>query len=170
MSDDASLGGTYNPSLFSSTMEQGSLSAELKMRTSSLDSDKGTQTGRLYSSFNAPAANESFLAFCTEVLQYNHEDEDDKMAKVARDAALATAQSAYANVPNRWMSPRVATDGGGGVRLTWKFADKELRAIFPADVARMQYLYKEKGEEHSMIPNFTWATLCSQLEWLFSNK
>ena len=151
-------------------MELGSLAAELKMRTSSLDSDKGTQTGRPYSSFIAPSAKESFLAFCTEVLQFDHEDEDDQMATNARDAALALAQSAYANVPNRWTSPRVASDGGGGVRLTWKSGNKELRAVFPAQAGRMQYLYKEQGQEHSMISNFTSTTLCLEFDWLLSTK
>jgi hypothetical protein len=117
-----------------------------------------------------PAAKESFLAFCTEVLQYNKEDEDDQIAESAGAAALAVAQSAFVKVPNRWRAPRVATDGGGGVRLTWKSGGKELRAVFPADIRRMQYLYREQGEEHLMFPNFTAATLCIQFEWLLSNK
>src|SRR6202041_1824651 len=99
-------------SLFSSTMEQGSLPVELSRRTSSLDSDKVTEPGRRWFSWDSPAAKESFLAFCTEVLQYNNEDEDDQIASNARDAALAIAESAYASVPNKWRSPRVATDGG----------------------------------------------------------
>ena len=167
---EVSSPGIYQPSLFSSTMEQGSLPVELSRRTSSLDSDKITESGRHWSSWVPPAAKESFLAFCTAVLQHNNEDEDDQIAENARDAALAIAQSAYAGVPNKWRSPRVATDGGGGVRLTWRSEDRELRAVFPADARRTQYLYKEHGEKHWMFRNFTAATLCSQLEWLLSNK
>ena len=170
MSVAVSSAGTYQPSLFSSTIEQGSLPVELSRRTSSLDSDKVTETGRHWFSWASPAAKESFLAFCTEVLQYNNEDEDDQIAQNARDAALAIAQSAYASVPNKWSSPRVATDGGGGVRLTWRSGEKELRAVFPADERRMQYLYVEHGEKHSMIRNFTAATLCNQFDWLLSKR
>jgi hypothetical protein len=151
-------------------MEQGSLPVEISRRTSSLDSDKVTQTGRSWFSWASPGTKESFLAFFTEVLQYNKEDEDDQIAQYARDAALAIAESVYAKMPNRWRTPRVATDGGGGVRLTWKLGDKELRAVFPADARRMQYLYVEHGENHSMIRNFTAATLCNQFEELFSKR
>jgi hypothetical protein len=160
----------YQPSLFSSTMEQGSLPAELSRRTSSLDSDKATHTVRSWFSWTRPAAKESFVAFCTEILQFNNEDEDDQIAQSARDAALIIAESAYAKIPNKWRAPRIATDGGGGVRLTWKSGEKQLRAVFPADARRMRYLYMEQGENHSMIPNFTSATLCYQFDWLLSNK
>jgi len=169
MSVEVFLTGTYQPSLSpSSTMEQGSLPVELSRRTSSLDSDKVTEQGRTWFSWASPAAKESFLAFCTMVLQYNNEDEDDQIAENARDAALALAQSAYANAPNKWSSPRVATDGGGGVRLTWRSGEKELRAVFPADARRTHYLFKEHGEEHSIIRNFTSATLSNEFEWLIS--
>jgi hypothetical protein len=151
-------------------MEQGSLPIELERRTSSLDSDKVTQPGKSWFSWTSPAATESFHAFCTDVLQYNNEDEDDQIATNARDAAIAIAMSAYAKVPNRWRAPRVATDGGGGVRLTWRSGEKELRAVFPADARRMQYLYIERGDWHSMIKNFTAATLCNQFEWLLSKR
>jgi len=55
-----------------------------------------------------------FPRFLHIVLQYNDEDEDDQIAKNARDAALAIAQGAYARVPNKWSSPRVATMAGWG--------------------------------------------------------
>jgi len=161
---------TYQPSLFSSTMEQGSLLLELSRRTSSLDSDKVTQTGPPWSSWALSNDKESFLDFCTEVLQYNKEDEDDQIAPNSRDEALEITEITYSRAPNMWRTPRVATDGGGGVRLTWRLREKEIRAVFPADAQRMKYLYIEQGTEHSMIPNFTAATLCSQFDWLLSNK
>jgi hypothetical protein len=160
---------TYQPSLFSSTVEQGSLPVELSRRTSSLDSDKVTDEGRRWPTWEGSLApKESFLAFCTEVLQYNKEDEDDQISRNAGDAALSIAQSAYATASNKWRSPRVATDGGGGVRLTWRSGEKELRAVFPAEAGRKRYLYVEHGEKHSMIRSFTAATLCDKFDWLFS--
>jgi hypothetical protein len=160
--------GTYQPSWFHYTMEQGSLPVELSSSTSSLESDKEPQEGRPWFSWASPATKESFLAFCTELLQFNNEDQDDQLATSARDAALAVAQSAYSQLPNKWRTPWIATDGGGGVRLTWTSREKELRAVFPSDPRRLRYLYAEDADWHQMIKNFTAATLCSQFEWLLS--
>jgi len=159
--------GTYQPSLFSSTMEQGSLPVELLSRTSSLESDKVPQEGRPWFTWASPTPKESFLAFCTELLQFNHDDEDDQIAPSARDAALAVVEGAYSKLPNKWRAPWITTDGGGGVRLTWTSRAREIRAVFPSDPRRLQYLYLEDGDWHQMIRNFTAATLCSQFEWLF---
>jgi hypothetical protein len=164
----AHAAGTYQPSLYASTMEVGSLPVDLSRRTSRLDSDKSTEAGQAWTSWDSPSPPESFHAFCTEVLQYNKEDEDDQIAQNARDAALTLTLNTYASVPNKWRSPRIATDGGGGVRLTWKSGDKEMRAVFPASSRRAHYLYSEQGEGHSMIPNFTAATLSQKLDWLLS--
>lgn len=172
MSAGIRAAGTYQPSLFSSTMEQGSLPVELSSRTSSLDTDKVPQKGRTWFSWALPAAKESFLSFCTEILQYNQEEEneDDQIAQSARDAALTIAESVFSKLPNKWRTPRIATDGGGGVRLTWRSGEKELRAVFPTDQGRAQYLYLEHAETHRLIRNFTAATLCDQFEWLFAKQ
>lgn len=170
MSGSTPAAGTYQPCLFSSTMEQGSLPVELSSRTSSLETDKVPQDGRPWFSWASPAAKGSFLAFCTELLQFNHEDEDDQIATSARDAALAVAESAYSRLLNKWKAPWIATDGGGGVRLTWMSGEKEIRAVFPSDPQRLRYLYVEDGNGHLMIRNFTAATLCSQFERLFSKR
>lgn len=160
---------TYDPSLSSSTMEQGSLPAELLRRTSSLESDKGSQIRRWSSPLVPSATKDSFLAFCNEVLQFNNEeDEEDHIASSARDNALTLTEGAYTNLPHKWRKPRIASDGGGGVRLTWRSGEKELRAVFPTDVRRTQYLYVEQGDKHSLIPNFTSASLSYLIDWLYS--
>jgi len=160
----------YHPSLSSLSFEQGALPAELSNRTSTLETDKLSWIARWRSPVFLSAAKDSFLAFCSEILQFNdNEDEEDRIAQFARDSALIIAERAFTKLPNKWRKPRVASDGGGGVRLTWKAGDKELRAVIPADSSRMRYLYIEQGEKHSMIRNFTPATLCDQFDWLLSN-
>lgn len=162
---------TYDPSLFSTSVEQGSLPVELSTRTSSLESGKEQRSKSWRSPLDLSAAKDSFLAFCTEVLQFNNnEDEEDQIATNARDAVLSVTENAYSRLPHKWQRPRVATDGGGGVRLTWKSQGKELRAVFPADNRRAKYLYMEEAGAHSLIPNFTATTLCDQFDWLVPGR
>ena len=156
----------YEPSPASLATESGRLPAELSKRTSSLETDKYTHTQQWSVPVIGSTASESFITFCTEVLQFNRQDEDDQIAGSARDAALMVAVGAYTQFPQKWRKPRIATDGGGGVRLTWKTDRRELRAVFPADGARPRYLYIEVQNEHSLIQNFTATTLSDQFNSL----
>jgi len=156
----------YEPSPATLATESGRLPAELSKRTSSLETDKYAQTQQWSVPVIRSAAMESFIGFCTEVLQFNHQDEDDQIAPSARDEALTVAEGAYTQLPQKWRKPRIATDGGGGVRLTWKTDRKELRAVFPADAARLRYLYIEEQGDHILIRNFTATTLSDQFNSL----
>jgi hypothetical protein len=82
------------------------------------------------------------------------------------DVALFTTESAFVKLRDKWKTPRIATDGGGGLRLTWRFGERELRAVIPADTSRPRYLYVEQGDEHYTVKNFTSMTLCDKIEWL----
>lgn len=110
----------------------------------------------------------SFRTFREELLQFNRDDEEDQISANALTAALFTTSRAYSESPNRWRNPRIATDGSGGVRLSWKFGDKEIRAVFPSEMRRPQYLYEEQGENHCIIRNFTSITLSNKFDWLLS--
>jgi hypothetical protein len=159
----------YQPSLASSTVEQSSLPSELSRRTSSAETDKSTQDNY----WQAPVLRgnkESYVAFCGDILHFNDEDEEDQISIDALKAAMYTLERAFTQLRNRWRNPRIATDGGGGIRLTWRSGAKEIRAVFPASMRRPQYLYVEEGDEHKTIPNFTSTTLRGQFEWLFSSK
>lgn len=161
--------GSYHPSLFSSNIEQGSLSMEISRRTDSRVSNKPSGESCWLSPLDPSAAKDSFLAFCIEVLRFNlqeeNEDEEDKISDEARDAALSITQRAYARMPGSWLTPYVDADGSGGVRLSWKHGNKELRAVFPNSTRRTQYLYWENSEKHWIVPNFTAETLCNGLDW-----
>lgn len=156
----------YEPSPASLATEQGRLPAELSIQTSSLQTDKNNRIENWSVPVIESAAKESFIAFCTEVLQFNLEDEDDQIARSARDEALTVTLGAYTQLPQKWRNPRISTDGGGGVRLTWKTGSKELRAVFPADVTRPRYLYIEEQDKHSLIRYFTATTLSNQFNSL----
>jgi hypothetical protein len=160
----------YHPSLTSSTMEQSSLPMELAGRTSSSETDKFNRSNYWQAPVLRSGNKESYIAFCGDILHFNDEDEEDQIARNALEAALYTTERAYTRLPNKWRNPRIATDGGGGVRLTWRLGEKEIRAVFPASMRRPQYLYVEGGDVPYTIPNFTSTTLCDKFEWLLLNK
>jgi hypothetical protein len=160
----------YYPSLTSSTSEQSSLPLELSRRTSSSATDKNNQTNYWQAPIFRRGNKASYVAFCSEILHFNDEDDEEQISINSLKAAFYTVERAFAQLPNKWRNPRIATDGGGGIRLTWQSGEREIRAVFPASMRRPQYLYIEEGDNHYTISNFTSATLCNQFEWLFPSK
>ena len=67
-----------------------------------------------------------------------------------------------------WFRPRLATDGVGGIRMTWARGGAEIRAVVPE--SRLQYLYVEVGCNQEHIPNFDEKTLAGKITKLFSEK
>ncbi len=128
---------------------------ELAGRTSSSETDKFNRSNYWQAPVLRSANKESYVAFCGDILHFNDEDEEDQIARNALEAALYTAERAYTQLPNKWRNPRIATDGGGGVRLTWRLGEKEIRAVFPTSMSRPQYLYVEGDDVPYTIPNFT---------------
>jgi hypothetical protein len=158
----------YSASVISSDIKPSELDSEIAKWTSSAVSDKPFSLRDLAVS---PVLHEgnSFLTFVNEILTFNKsEDDEDQISDDALGIALPLAMGAYGLSPNMWRRPRIATDGGGGVRLTWRAGEKEIRAVFRADMLRSRYLYVEKGEDHSTIKDFTSATLSDRLDWLVS--
>jgi hypothetical protein len=158
----------YRANVISSDIEPSDLDAEITKQTSSAVSDKSFEQ-RDWTVSPVLHDSDSFLSFINEILTFNsEEDDEDQISDDALGAALFTTNGAYAQKPNRWRKPRIATDGGGGVRLTWRAEHRELRAVFPAEMRRPHYLYVEDGEKHSAINNFTSITLWNKLDWLAS--
>jgi len=61
-------------------------------------------------------------------------------------------------------SPSV--DSLGGIRLTWKYADRELRLVCPSSRAEQAYLYKQSEFRNSAIHGVTSPILAEELSWL----
>lgn len=159
----------YRANVISAGIEPSDLVAEISKQTSSSESDRSTQH-KYWAASPILRESESFLAFLNEILSFNSEDDQDQISDNALKVALFTTERAYVLTPHRWRKPRIATDGGGGVRLTWKAGEKEIRAVFPAEMRRPQYLYVEEGNTHSAINNFTSLTLLDKLNWLVSTN
>ena len=109
-----------------------------------------------------------FSAFFQDVKALQDDEEEDvppdsqALAEVLRLTPFSRIQLAQ-----YWSSPRVASDGFGGVRLTWRKDQREVRAIISGgQTARNSYLYWEDANGYGTVPNFTAATLFTYLERL----
>jgi hypothetical protein len=61
-----------------------------------------------------------------------------------------------------WKNPHVTTDDAGGIRLSWREEDREVRVVVPADLSA-RYIYWQKGDRYGGYENFGPATLYSCL-------
>ena len=109
-----------------------------------------------------------FSAFFQEVKSLQNDEEEDAppdsqaLAEVLRLTPFSRNQLAQ-----YWSSPRVASDGFGGVRLTWRKNRREVRAVISGrQTARGSYLYWEDTDGYGTVPNFTAATLFTYLDRL----
>jgi hypothetical protein len=109
-----------------------------------------------------------FSAFFQEVKALQHDQEEDippdsqALAEVLRLVPYSRAQMAQ-----RWFPPVIASDGYGGVRLTWRKDGAEIRAVISgAQTTRGSYLYWEAGSRYGTVPNFTATTLFAYLDRL----
>jgi hypothetical protein len=157
---------SYHSNLTLGATEQGILAGKLRWRTSSLESDKEPQANVRYPTLEHRENKDSFVAFNVDLLRFEGEDGDEPISQQALDIALFTTESAFVKLRDIWKTPRIATDGGGGLRLTWRKGERELRAVIPADTSRSRYLYVEQGSDHHTVKNFTSMTLCDKVEWL----
>lgn len=97
--------------------------------------------------------------------------EDDELPVPAhvRERARALVLDSSA-LTARWFRPRLATDGAGGVRMTWSVGSQEIRAVIPAAKSRPCYLYIERGRDHEHILNFNARDVALQIEKLLSES
>ena len=110
-----------------------------------------------------------FIRFFQDVKALQDDQEEDvppdshALAEVLRLVPFSRNQMA-----ERWSLPRIASDGFGGVRLSWQQGRKEVRAVISgAQTSRSSYLYWEDGNDYGTISNFTAATLFTYLDILF---
>ena len=106
-----------------------------------------------------------FAAFVNDVLAlFNEEDETPPHAEVVL-WVFASSVLAKRLLGQNWTVPRIATDDAGGLRLSWRSGQKELRAVIPADLS-LRYLYWQNGDDHGGEHNFGSGTLYSRLQWM----
>jgi hypothetical protein len=93
------------------------------------------------------------------------EDEDTPPDSHALSEVLRLVPFSRSQLAQHWFVPRVASDGFGGVRLSWRKDQREVRAVISGEgVARGNYLYWEDGSAYGTVPNFTPATLFACLD------
>ena len=93
------------------------------------------------------------------------EDEDVPPDSHALSEVLRLVPFSRNQLAQRWTPPRIASDGFGGVRLSWQIGQHEVRAVISGgETARENYLYWEDGKTYGTVPNFTPATLFAYLD------
>jgi hypothetical protein len=99
----------------------------------------------------------------------NDEDEDAPPTPYAISHSISICTLPSKLLSHNWRKPRVATDGYGGVRMSWKFGKRELRAVVTGSQDRERYLYWEDESGYGSISNFTPVTLFTYLDALVTN-
>jgi hypothetical protein len=108
-----------------------------------------------------------FSAFFQKVKALQDDEDDVPPDSQALAEVLRLTPFSRNQLAQNWSSPRVATDGFGGVRLTWSKDQREVRAVISGrQTARGSYLYWEDPSGYGTIPNFTAATLFRYLDLL----
>jgi len=132
--------------------------------SSSITRPTGERSGLLLGS-SLLADDPLFKAFFQEVKGLQEDENEDAppdshaLAEILRLVPFSRNQLAQ-----RWFTPRIAADGFGGVRLTWRKGQTEVRAVISgARTKRRSYLYWEDGDEYYTVSDFTPATLLSHL-------
>jgi hypothetical protein len=95
------------------------------------------------------------------------EDEDAPPDSRALAEVLRLVPMSRNQLAERWFLPRVASDGFGGVRLTWRRPHAEVRAVISGGATiRRSYLYWEDESGYGTVPDFTPTTLSTYLDRL----
>jgi hypothetical protein len=154
------------------------LSETLEGVVNLMQSSEGGQTLYEYVSCSAPATFEvsdrrlsEVIAELQELLNDAERGDWTAPSQFAFWNSLRTVTRAYAtseledprypNLP----APVTSTDDSGGVRVTWRGANRTLVAKFGADASLRSYLYFEVAELHGLEP-LNPRALSNRLRWL----
>jgi hypothetical protein len=114
-----------------------------------------------------------FNRFLQELLALRLEDPNERDGNLAATGYAVTTAVYVSLLPrmmlgSSWKMPHVATDGYGGIRMSWIGDNREVRAVIPPDAnpgTRRRYIYWDSGEQYGSIPNFTPSSLRTWLAW-----
>jgi hypothetical protein len=106
-----------------------------------------------------------FSAFFQEVKALQMDpDEDAPPDDYALAEVLRLVPFSRNQLAQDWYKPSVTSDGFGGVRLSWRRGQCEVRVVISgAQTARKSYLYWESGDTYGTVQDFTPATLLAYL-------
>jgi hypothetical protein len=103
-----------------------------------------------------------YAAFVNDLLSLEFEDDEYPPSPRVVRWILETTVFAKELLAQNWKNPHMTSDDRGGVRLSWRQGDRELRAVVPANLSE-RYLYWQEGSRYGGYPNFGSATLYSRL-------
>jgi hypothetical protein len=124
------------------------------------DAEVWTPATLLDRALNAPLSD---LSLVINEIQSDPDEEEPPTAYAANQAILLCSASTSL-LGHRWIMPRVASDGYGGLRLSWRNGQKELRAVIAGNRDQERYLYWEDETGYGSVGNFTEITLFTYLD------
>jgi|GEM_PF-6201875 len=101
----------------------------------------------------------------------NEDDYDEEFIKPtnytisrALELIFATA-STFSSIPTQG---KLSTDGMGGIRMEWKYRDKEIRAVISATAQGRSYIYYEQNDTYDIDTALSGTHLSYWLSWLIT--
>ena len=107
----------------------------------------------------------AYAAFVDDLFSLYREEDETPPSDDVIDWVLGSTVLPKFLLAQNWRGPRVTSDDEGGIRLSWREGDRELRAIVPVDLSQ-RYLYWQDGMKYGGIPNFGSGTLYLRLSWM----
>jgi hypothetical protein len=112
--------------------------------------------------FNLYERDPAFSGFVNDLVSLSYESDESPPSAAVIDWVVESSVLAKKLLAQDWKQPHVTSDDSGGVRVSWREGNKEVRAIVPISLER-RYLYWQDGAEYGGSPNFGSATLYSFL-------
>jgi hypothetical protein len=143
---------------------------------SAITVEDSERSGALNAIATDPADNPllTIVASINGLMKASDEENEVVATEHAYSTARATIESAYGRlldqkkaVISKVPAPAVTTDDRGGVRLSWRSGEKQVRVNFGAFPEARSYLYFESPLEHN-VDDLQPTNLSQRLEWLLT--
>ena len=114
-----------------------------------------------------------FSQFVQELIQLRIKDEDEPEEDLPA-TSFSVTQAFYLTPQSRlslaqeWAAPALASDGYGGLRMSWSRGGSEVRVSVPATSAGKRRLYWERGDVYGSVTDVTPVTLTKYLQWMIN--
>lgn len=104
-----------------------------------------------------------------DLLDPHPEDEINGPSQHAFKSAVDIVAMAEKLIGHKSLRGSSSLDSKGGIRITWRVGDKEIRLICPATSDEPVYLYREHNDKSILDESVTPVLLARSLSWL-SNR
>ena len=128
-----------------------------------------SEAGRSLTEFTQDDTNRSRILHDLITLATAEADEIP-VSRFAIAQALGLVGTIVTFMQHATRKPRVVDDGGGGIRMTWRTKEREVRIALPSEAKGERYLYWDAQSKYDIVSNFTEVTLFDRLSWLYGHE